>query len=133
MAEQWQMICKVDEIPMLGVRVVERGLAWQELPGVAIFRTGDNRIFGLLDLCPHPDGGRLSQGLVCGEQVLCPLHGIGVALDSGHVVAPATGCARPYKVRVEQGNVYMDMNELRAPASRAEAALAGLFATMTHV
>ena len=133
MAEQWKMICKVDEIPMIGARIVERGLAWQELPGVALFRTGDNKVFGLLDLCPHQGGGRLSQGRVCGGQVACPLHNIDVALDSGCAVAPAKGCVRQYKVRVEQGKVYLDMNELRAPASRAEAALAGLFAAAPHV
>lgn len=133
MTQQWQLICKVDDIPLCGARVVRRGLAWQELPGVAIFRTGEDRIFVLLDQCPHQGGGVLSDGRVCGNRVACPRHQVDVALESGQAVAPARGCTKCYSVRVEHGNVYLDMNELNAPASRAEAALAGLYAVAPHI
>lgn len=132
MTEQWKMICKVDDIPMLGARVVRRGLAWQELPGVAIFRTSEDKIFVLLDQCPHK-GGPLSQGIVFGERVACPLHNVNIALDSGCAVAPDEGCTKTYSVKVEQGNVFLDLNELNAPATKAEQALAGAFGIAPHI
>lgn len=131
MTQQWKMICKVDDIPVLGARVVKRGLAWQELPPVALFRAGDDHIFALLDACPHK-GGPLSQGIVFGHRVACPLHNQNIDLESGEAVAPDHGCTKKYSVKVEHGNVYLDLNELNAPATRAEAALAGTFAVTPH-
>ena len=127
MTEQWKMICRVEDIPVLGARVVRRGLAGQELAGVALFRTSEDKVFALLDRCPHK-GGPLSQGIVFGEKVACPLHNWNIELDSGCAVAPDAGCARKYSVKVEDGKVYLDADELNAPASAAEAALAGPFA-----
>ena len=65
----WIDICRIDDIPVLGVCRVRR-LAGTD---VAIFRTESNRIFALLDRCPHKDGP-LSQSIVFGEHVTCPLH-----------------------------------------------------------
>jgi nitrite reductase (NADH) small subunit len=132
MSQQWKAICKVDDIPVLGARVVQRGLAWQELPNVAVFRNGDDKVFALLDRCPHK-GGPLSQGIVFGETVACPLHNWNIELGSGCAAAPDHGCTPRYSVKVEDGMVYLDLNELNAPASKAEAALAGAHAVAPHV
>ncbi len=132
MTQQWKLICKVTDIPVLGARVVQRGLAWQELPSVAVFRNSEDKIFALLDRCPHK-GGPLSQGIVFGEKVACPLHNWNIALDSGCATAPDVGCAKSYSVKVENGNVFLDLVELNAPASRAEQALAGTFALTRHI
>ena len=132
MSEQWKVICKVDEIPVLGARVVRRGLAWQELPNVAIFRNGEDKIFALLDRCPHK-GGPLSQGIVFGDKVACPLHNWNIELDSGCASAPDVGCAKKFSVKVEDNKVYLDVNELSAPADQAEAALAGIYARTTRI
>ena len=51
----WQQICKLDDIPRLGSRVVASPQG-----DIAIFRTADDRVFGLNDKCPHK-GGPLSQ------------------------------------------------------------------------
>ena len=132
MSQQWKMICKVKDIPVLGSRVVQRGLAWQELPSVAIFRNGEDKVFALLDRCPHK-GGPLSQGIVFGEKVACPLHNWTIELGSGCAMSPDEGCTRKYSVKVDAGNVYLDADELNAPADQAEAALAGSFATTPQV
>ena len=132
MAEQWKLICEVDDIPVLGARVVQRGLAWQELSNVAIFRNGEDKIFALLDRCPHK-GGPLSQGIVFGEKVACPLHNWNIELASGCATAPDVGCARAYSVKVDDGKIYLDLDELNAPATKAEAALAGAFALTPHI
>ena len=96
-------ICALGEIPVLGARVIER-------PGhpdgnVALFRTADDRVFAVLDRCPHK-GGPLSQGIVYGDRVACPLHNWSIELASGHAVGPDAGCTRTFAVQVQQGVVY---------------------------
>ena len=111
MTQQWKPICQVGDIPVLGARVVQR-------PGqtdVAVFRNSEDKVFALLDKCPHK-GGPLSQGIVFGERVACPLHNWNIELDSGCAVAPDEGCAQKFAVRVEDGKVYLDVNELNALA-----------------
>src|SRR2546423_1330280 len=78
-------VCPLEEIPVLGARVIER-------PGhpngnVAVFRTADDRVFAVLDRCPHK-GGPLSQGIVYGDRVACPLHNWSIELATGNAVAP---------------------------------------------
>ena len=109
MSNQWKAICEVADIPVLGARVLKRAA----LPDVAIFRNSSDRVFALLDRCPHK-GGPLSQGIVFGERVACPLHNWNIELQSGCAVAPDEGCTQKFSVRVEDGHVYMDAAELSA-------------------
>ena len=132
MPQQWKAICKIKDIPLLGARLVQRGLAWQELPNVAIFRTADDRVFALLDTLPQ-QGGALSRGVVYGDKVVCPRRCWSVDLATGCYGVPGEGGAKTFSVKLEDGKVYLDLGELSAPASRAEAALAGSFAVATHV
>src|SRR5262249_2803821 len=62
------------------------------LPTIAVFRTADDAVFALTDRCPHR-GGPLSEGIVQGHAVACPLHGWVIALESGEAEAPEEGCA----------------------------------------
>ena len=101
---QWTRICGIDEIPRLGARVVRRGVA----PNIAIFRTAADQFFALADRCPHR-GGPLSQGIVYGQRVACPLHNTSVDLESGCAVAPDKGQAQSFAVRVDNGIVYLDL------------------------
>jgi nitrite reductase (NADH) small subunit len=117
MSNQWKVICGVADIPVLGARVVSRAAQ----PDVAIFRNGEDRIFALLDRCPHK-GGPLSQGIVFGERVACPLHNWSIELQSGCAVAPDQGCAQKFSVKVEDGQVYLDIAELNAIVVEAAAA-----------
>ena len=66
----WKPICLVTDIPVLGARRVSRS----EGHPVAIFRNAEDKVFALLDRCPHK-GGPLSQGIVFGESVACPAPG----------------------------------------------------------
>jgi nitrite reductase (NADH) small subunit len=85
-AQSWKAVCRIRDISLYQAHLVQRGLAWQELPGVEVFRTEDD-----------------------------------------NVVARLEGGAKHFSVRVEGDKVYLDQDELNAPASRAEAALAGLY------
>ncbi|NOX08503.1 MAG: nitrite reductase small subunit NirD [Gammaproteobacteria bacterium] len=106
MSEQnnWIEIGKLDDIPVLGARVVNR-----EEGDIAIFRTADNEVFALHDHCPHK-GGPLSQGIVHGHKVSCPLHDWKISLETGVAVAPDEGCAARFPVRVEDGVVYLSLS-----------------------
>ncbi len=110
---QWKPICAVDDIPVLGARRVARTHG----PEVAIFRNADNEVFALLDRCPHK-GGPLSQGIVFGRSVACPLHNWTIGLDDGCARAPDEGCAQRFSVKVEGGVVSLDLDELNALALR---------------
>jgi nitrite reductase (NADH) small subunit len=104
---RWTFVCRVEDIPVLGARRVarERGAA------VAVFRTADDRVFALLDRCPHK-GGPLSQGIVAGDGVACPLHNWTIGLADGCARAPDHGCTPKFAVRVSGGDVHLDAQEL---------------------
>jgi len=107
----WKNICRVDDIPMLGARRVARDKGCD----VAVFRNSENKVFALLDRCPHK-GGPLSQGIVFGESVACPLHNWTIGLDDGCAKAPDEGCTTKFSVNVEDGLVYLDVEELNSLA-----------------
>jgi nitrite reductase (NADH) small subunit len=105
---EWKTVCSVDEIPVLGSRRVAR----DGYTPVAVFRNAENKVFALLDRCPHK-GGPLSQGIVFGESVACPLHNWTIGLDDGCAKAPDEGCTVKFKVKVEAGVVSLDEQELK--------------------
>lgn len=100
----WTHACRLDDIPLLGSRLVVRAKG-----NIAIFRTTDNQAFALLDRCPHK-GGPLSQGIVHGNSVTCPLHSWTIDLASGEAQAPDVGCARHIPLRIEDGNILIGLD-----------------------
>ena len=116
----WTAICRVDDILPLGARRVARpqGVA------VALFRTADSRVFALLDRCPHK-GGPLSQGIVFGDAVACPLHNWSIGLADGAARSPDEGCTPAFACKVEAGQVFLDADELAGKALELAAPLAG--------
>ena len=102
-----QRICHIDDIPVLGSRRVAR----RQGTDVAIFRNAQDRIFALLDRCPHK-GGPLSQGIVFGDSVACPLHNWTISLTDGEARAPDAGCTARFSVQVIDGEVFLDAEEL---------------------
>jgi nitrite reductase (NADH) small subunit len=106
-APDWTPVCDITDIPRLGARVLER--AGDPRGNVAIFRTADDRVFALLDRCPHK-GGPLSEGIVHGDRVSCPLHNWTIALPTGSAIEPDEGCAARFAVRVEDGRVYVALD-----------------------
>ncbi|APZ42885.1 nitrite reductase small subunit NirD [Acidihalobacter ferrooxydans] len=99
----WLEIGSLDDIPRLGARVVRTPQG-----DIAVFRTLDDQVFALRDACPHK-GGPLSQGIVHGHRVTCPLHNWKIELASGAAVAPDEGCAGHYPARVENGRVSLNL------------------------
>lgn len=120
MSANWTLICEVSDIPVLGSRRVAR----TDAIDVAVFRNSENEVFALLDRCPHK-GGPLSQGIVFGQSVACPLHNWTIGLDNGCAKAPDEGCTPRFAVRVQDGQVFLDANELSTLALDAPKPVAG--------
>lgn len=98
----WIEICGIEDIPRQGARVV----ATAARGDIALFRALDGAVFAVEDRCPHK-GGPLSQGIVHGHAVTCPLHNWVIDLASGEAMAPDRGCVRRIPVRVEDGRVLL--------------------------
>ena len=113
---EWKAICLLADIPVLGARRVTRS----EGHPVAIFRNAENKLFALLDRCPHK-GGPLSQGIVFGESVACPLHNWTIGLADGCAKAPDAGCTQRFAVKIDGDQVFLDAEELRTVAVESEA------------
>ena len=99
----WIDIGPVTDIPRLGARTVRTANG-----DIAIFRTAADEVFAVNDRCPHKDGP-LSQGIVHGKTVTCPLHNWKIALDTGAAAAPDEGCTGTHPVRLEDGRVYLQL------------------------
>lgn len=99
----WKKVCQLTEIPSKGARIVKT-----EKTDIAVFRTSTDDVFAVHDKCPHR-GGPLSQGIVYGNSVACPLHGWVIHLDSGEAKAPDVGCVKKFATKVEDGVVYLQV------------------------
>lgn len=102
MSADWLDLGPVEQIPLRGARSVPVA-GGEEL---AVFRTGDNRVYALVNRCPHK-GGPLAQGIVQGDKVACPLHDWKISLVTGEAVAPDQGCVPTIPVRVVAGRILV--------------------------
>jgi nitrite reductase (NADH) small subunit len=93
----------LDDIPLRGARTVATAHGI-----IAIFRTGDNAVFALHDQCPHR-GGPISQGIVHGHGVTCPLHGWVFSLESGAAIGEDAPCIARFRTRIEERRILLDI------------------------
>jgi nitrite reductase (NADH) small subunit len=117
---EWTSVCGVEDIPVLGSRRVARAQGLD----VAVFRNDAGEVFALLDRCPHK-GGPLSQGIVFGTSVACPLHNWTIGLCTGQAAAPDEGCTPKFAVKVEAGQVFLKTSELASHATEQTRPIAG--------
>lgn len=117
---EWTLVCRVDDIPVLGARRVARPVGLD----VAVFRNDTGEVFALLDRCPHK-GGQLSQGIVLGTTVACPMHNWTIGLCDGQAQAPDEGCTPHFEVKVEHGVVFLNADELMGHAIELTRPIAG--------
>jgi nitrite reductase (NADH) small subunit len=104
----WTEIGTINDIPKLGARVVKSAGG-----DIAVFRTADDEIFALYDRCPHK-GGALSQGIVHGKAVACPMHNWNINLNTGEVMGPDAGCSRTIPVSVNGEMIRLQMPDVKA-------------------
>lgn len=92
---KWIEVVELNKIPVLGSRLIKtRDTA------IAVFRGSDDQVYAIRDACPHK-GGPLSQGIMHGSTVTCPLHNWKIDLSSGNALAPDHGCSNVFAVKVE--------------------------------
>ena len=110
-------LCKLEDIPVLGARRFER----EDGMMIAIFRNAEDKVFALQDKCPHK-GGPLSQGIVFGDSVACPLHNWCISLNDGCATLPDVGQVEKFAARVDDGKVELDpwSGEMSAMACAAD-------------
>lgn len=99
----WYRVGCLDEIPPRGARVFNAAGC-----SIAVFRTSQDDVFALLDECPHR-GGPLSQGIVHGNCVTCPLHDWVIDLSTGEARGPDEGATRRFPVRLEGRSVLVGL------------------------
>lgn len=99
----WIEVGQISDIPKRGARVVKTADG-----DIAVFRTAEDKVFALRDKCPHK-GGQLSQGIVHGDRVACPLHDWKISLDTGVAVAPDEGCAASFPVKIEGEKIMLSL------------------------
>jgi len=92
----WIDIGTLADIPQRGARTVQI----EGEKEIAVFRTGDDHVFALVNECPHKKGP-LSQGIVHGHSVACPLHNWNIALRTGEAQGNDEGCTPTIAVRME--------------------------------
>ena len=97
----WFEIGALTDIPVRGSRVVATSRG-----DIAIFRAADDAVFAVDDKCPHK-GGPLSQGIMHGHSVTCPLHNWIIDLENGQAKGADEGCTRSIPVKVEHGRVLL--------------------------
>lgn len=95
----WIRLCQLDDIPIRGARVIRTGSGC-----IALFRTAEAEVFALDDKCPHKNGP-LSQGIVHGRSVTCPLHNWVISLETGKALGADEGQVRTIALMVENGTI----------------------------
>ena len=108
---EWIDVGAVDDVPALGSRVVQA-------PGgdIAVFKAADGTLFALRDRCPHK-GGPLSQGIVHGHSVTCPLHNWVISLKTGEAQGADHGCTHKIPLRIEGSRILLAASALMARAA----------------
>ncbi|AIQ65594.1 Assimilatory nitrite reductase [NAD(P)H] small subunit [compost metagenome] len=98
-----RQVAYIEDIDRKGSRVLKLdGLE------IALFRLSGGEVLAVENKCPHK-GGALSEGMVCGDKVHCPLHDWRISLHTGQVQEPDHGCVPTYEVEVDpvSGAVYL--------------------------
>ena len=98
----WIDIGELSAIPRRGARTVPVAGGAE----IAVFRTGDDRVFALVNACPHKRGP-LSQGIVHGHAVACPLHNWRISLSTGEALGEDRGCTPTIPVKIDGGRVLL--------------------------
>ena len=106
----WIEIGKLADIPLRGARCIRTPQG-----KVAVFRTAENEVFAIEDHCPHR-GGPLSQGIVHGKAVTCPLHNWVISLETGRALGADDGAVRTIPVRIEEEILLIALESLMMAA-----------------
>ncbi len=108
---RWVKVAPLDEIPKLGARVVRTKDAEGNPFDIGVFRLEDDRIYAINNSCPHK-AGPLSQGIVYGDKIACPLHSWKISLVDGKAEEPDVGETACFNTKIEGDIIYLELKDL---------------------
>ncbi|WP_421906150.1 nitrite reductase small subunit NirD [Mameliella sp.] len=103
----WTDIGAVTDVPLRGARLVKTHAGC-----IAVFRTAEHEVFAASNACPHKQGP-LSEGIVHGQKVTCPLHNWVFDLNTGEAQGADEGRIAVYPVRIEAGRILLEIGALQ--------------------
>ena len=103
MSNNWTEVTELTQIPVLGSRVIKT----REMD-IAVFRGTNDKVYAIRDACPHKNGP-LSQGIMHGTSVTCPLHNWEIDLISGEALGPDKGCTNVFPAKIEDGKIFLQL------------------------
>jgi nitrite reductase (NADH) small subunit len=103
---KWTAIGNISDIPRRGARCVNTPMG-----KIAVFRTADDQVFAVDDQCPHKKGP-LSQGIVHGTSVTCPLHNWVISLETGEAQGQDTGKTRTIPLKLDGEEILLGLSAL---------------------
>ena len=98
---EWIEIGTVAAIPRRGARCVTTPNG-----KIAVFRTQEDQVFAIENRCPHKHGP-LSEGIVHGASVTCPLHNWVFDLATGKALGADEGEVRTYLVQILDDRIFI--------------------------
>lgn len=104
----WIDIGHLDDVPLRGARLVKTRAGC-----IAIFRTAEAEVFAASNTCPHK-GGPLSEGILHGTHVTCPLHNWVFDLNTGEAQGADEGRIATYPVRIDGDRILIDADAVAA-------------------
>ena len=103
----------VEQIPFGEGRLLRIG----HVP-VAVFRARGGSVYATQALCPHR-GGPLSDGIIGGGELQCPLHGYKFELGTGKPLGNDCNALKTYHVEVtEQGHIRIALERAEEHTTR---------------
>jgi nitrite reductase (NADH) small subunit len=102
----WIDIGHIDEVPLSGARLLKTPMGC-----IAVFRTAEAEVFAASNTCPHK-GGPLSEGIVHGQSVTCPLHNWVFDLNTGEAQGADDGRIETYPLRLDGQRMLLDSSAL---------------------
>ena len=106
MTMKWVEVGSIGDVPVRGARCVNTPEG-----RIAVFRTAEDQVFAIEDRCPHKDGP-LSQGIVHGTAVTCPLHNWVISLETGKALGADEGAVKTIPVRVEAERLFIALDTI---------------------
>jgi nitrite reductase (NADH) small subunit len=92
-------LCRIEELP------VGLGRAFSvEGHSVAVFRTRKGKLLAVDNKCPHK-GGPLAEGMLAGDQIVCPLHAFRFDGQTGECDQPGECPVQAHEITEQNGLV----------------------------
>lgn len=99
--KEWIKIMKLSDLPIqIGKEV------YVKEKSIALFHLSNGDVRAIENCCPN-DHGPLSEGIVSGEYVFCPLDDWKISLVTGEVQKPDNGCVKVYETEIKENYIYL--------------------------